>query len=346
MSQQYGRIDSGLVVHHHFRSLTIEAKLLCLFLRATPRGNAIGCFYYPVSQIVDDLGDQLTADQAKAALAELAERCYAKYCPVTRWVWIPKHLDHFPVRGRNSGTHALDVMETVPRDFSYSDELIEGFERNHDWSTDREAKTLDARWKGLLATFEGASKDPRRVFEGGSQAPSKGLPETLEGGSEQRGRGFERATEPPSKGIPRARAHAAAAGGELDSSPDRFQVETRQETTAGAAVDGPTAVDREPADDLFGEILEWGVQHVAEKGPLSRHTAQTYIASRCKTFGEPAVARLLLALKAKPVVEPRSWLDAHLKKGDPHAADRGHGPRSAVDIVREANEPGAPPRSH
>lgn len=110
-----------------------------------------------------------------------------------------------------------------------------------------------------------------------------------------------------------------------------------EETTAGAAVDGPAGVDREPVDDVFAEILDWGVKHVQEKGQMTLHTAQTYIASRCKLYGESAVARLLLALKAKPVVEPRSWLDAHLKKGDPHAADRGRGPRSAVDQVREAN---------
>jgi len=175
MTQQYGRIDSGLVVHHHFRSLSIEAKLLCLFLRATPRGNAIGCFYYPVSQIVDDLGDQLTIEGASKGLLELAERAYAQYCPVTRWVWIPKHLDHFPVLGRNSGKHALDVLETVPRDFAYSAALIDCFDRNHDWSNDREAANLDLRWEGLRATFEGVSKGLRRGFAGAqSRAGARG----------------------------------------------------------------------------------------------------------------------------------------------------------------------------
>lgn len=301
MSQQYGRVDAALVVHHHFRGLSVEAKLLCLFLRATPRGNAVGCFYYPVSQIADDLGN-LSMEGASKGLRELSERGYARYCETTRWVWIPKHLDHFPVRGRNSGKHALDVMETIPRDFTYSAELTDSFERNHDWTGDRESDALDRRWEDLRRTFEGAS-------------------------------------QPPTQG-----AHSrAAARGDLDSSPDKIP-DKIQETTAGAAVGDNTEdeqIERVPAADKLAEILEWGVQHVAEKGPTSRHVAQTYIAGLCKRHGDANVARELLALQLSPKVEPRSWLESSLKRSSGNAIDPAGQRLSVVESVRRANRPPA-----
>lgn len=294
MSQQYGRVDAALVVHHHFRDLSIDAKLLCLFLRATPRGNAVGCFYYPVSQIADDLGN-LSMEGASKGLRELSERGYARYCETTRWVWIPKHLDHFPVRGRNSGKHALDVMETIPRDFTYSAELTDSFERNHDWAGDRESDALDRRWKDLRRTFEGAS-------------------------------------QPPIQG-----AHSrAAARGDLDPIPDKIP-DKIQETTAGAAVGEKTDDSIERVPDTYAEILEWGVSHLMQKGPLARHTAQQFVAGMCKIHGEAAVARQLLALKLSPKVEPRSWLKSQLERENPHGTNRPGARRSAVDALLEAN---------
>ncbi len=159
MAQNFAQVDSCLVEHHHFRALSERAKGICQFLRITPRNNAVGCYYYPVSQIADDY--DIPLEGASEALAELAERDFARYCPVTRWVWIPKHLDRFPVKGRNSGKHALSVLDTVPRDFSFGPELVAVFEANHDWGGDAEAAELDRVWEGIRRGLGGA-------FEGGS----------------------------------------------------------------------------------------------------------------------------------------------------------------------------------
>lgn len=159
MSQQYGKVDSALVEHHHFRSLSRDAKLICLHLRVTSRNNAIGCFYYPASHLADDL--DIPFEDASKALRELSERAFALYCEKTRWVWIPKYLEHFPVKGKNSGKHALSVLQTIPREFEFSAQLIIVFEQNHDWQGDNEEAKLDAEWGDLRTSFE---------------APLKGLP--------------------------------------------------------------------------------------------------------------------------------------------------------------------------
>lgn len=154
MAQQYGKIDSALVVHHHFRQLSERAKLVCLFLRASPHNNAVGCFYYPASHLADDLDTPF--EGASEALRELGQRAFAMYCPVTRWVLIPKYLEHFPVKGRNSGKHALDVLDTVPRDFTFAAHLLTVFDSNHDWRGDNEQAALDLRWYEIARSFEGA----------------------------------------------------------------------------------------------------------------------------------------------------------------------------------------------
>lgn len=176
MTQQYGKIDSALVEHHHFRSLSATAKLLCMFLRVTPRANAIGCFYYPLSAIADDL--DIPFEGASEGLLELEKRRFAVYCKTTRWVFIPKLLTHFPVRGRNSAKHALAVLATVPREFSFSDELVSVFEANHDWQDEKMAPALDAEWEGIkrgfVGAFEGASKgDPLSISLSGSRSETE-----------------------------------------------------------------------------------------------------------------------------------------------------------------------------
>jgi hypothetical protein len=161
MPQKYGQCDAALVEHHHFRALSETAKLLCLFLRITPRNNAIGCFYYPVSQIADDLNTSL--EGTSKGLHELSGRAFAMYCETTRWVWIPKYLEHFPVRGKNSGKHALDVMETIPADFSYLSLLVDVFGANHDFGKDEQGRALEGAWAKIRRGFQGASKglEPR-----------------------------------------------------------------------------------------------------------------------------------------------------------------------------------------
>lgn len=161
MAQKYGQCDSALVEHHHFRALSETAKLLCLFLRITPRNNAIGCFYYPVSQISDDLNTPF--EGALKGLHELEERAFAMYCETTRWVWIPKYLEHFPVKGKNSGKHALDVLETIPAEFSYLLPLVSVFEANHDFGDNDDGRALEGAWANIRRGFEGGSKgvEPR-----------------------------------------------------------------------------------------------------------------------------------------------------------------------------------------
>ena len=161
MSQKYGQCDAALVEHHHFRALSETAKLLCLFLRITPRNNAIGCFYYPVPQIADDLNTPV--EGASKGLHELAGRSFAMYCETTRWVWIPKYLEHFPVRGKNSGKHALDVMGKIPAEFSYLSSLVSVFEVNHDFGNNDDGRALEGAWQKIRRGFEGGSKgvEPR-----------------------------------------------------------------------------------------------------------------------------------------------------------------------------------------
>lgn len=163
MAQQYGKIDSALVDHHHFRALSKDAKIICLHARITHRNNAIGCYYYPASHISDDT--DIDFEDTKKALQELEARAFLLYCHVTRWVWIPKYLEHFPVKGKNSGKHAFSVLETVPRDFAYSDSLVAVFEENHDWENDKNADEIDEVWKGIRRTFEAPSKGitPRAI---------------------------------------------------------------------------------------------------------------------------------------------------------------------------------------
>lgn len=158
MAQAYGTIDSAMVTHHHFRDLSETAKLICLFLRVCERGNAIGAFYYPLSQIADDLN--IPFEGASKGLLELSAHGFARYCQRTRWVYIPKHLEKFPVLGVNRVKGALKVLETVPREFSYLAELLGSFDENHTYGNEKNEALIEGcegAWKGLRSHFEAPS---------------------------------------------------------------------------------------------------------------------------------------------------------------------------------------------
>lgn len=155
MSQNYGTIDSAMVTHHHFRVLSVEAKALVMFLRVVDRGNAIGCFRYPLEHIAHDLNIPL--EGASKGLREASERDFIRYCERTEWVLIPKHLTKFPVRGVNRAKAAVKALEAVPADFSYLSELTASFLSNLDFGKDRVPTDLKETLEGLRRGLEAPS---------------------------------------------------------------------------------------------------------------------------------------------------------------------------------------------
>lgn len=85
------------------------------------------------------------------------------------------------------------------------------------------------------------------------------------------------------------------------------------------------------------EILDFGVEQLKSRDKLAHHTAQTFLSSRCKLHGTPAVVAALREMATLPVVSPRAVLDARLQEktsGTPF----GRRPTSAVERVKAAAE--------
>lgn len=159
MSQTYGTIDSAMVTHPHFRALPAGAKLLALYLRACDRCNLIGAFYYPMAQIADDLDTPF--EGVSKGFQSLSERDFARYCEATRWVFIPKHMHRFPVLGLPKVKHAIKLIHTIPREFTYMPELLASFDQHHDYGKEKkkaEIANCEAVLRGMLDPLDTPSK--------------------------------------------------------------------------------------------------------------------------------------------------------------------------------------------
>jgi uncharacterized protein YdaU (DUF1376 family) len=101
-----------------------------------------------------------------------------------------------------------------------------------------------------------------------------------------------------------------------------------------------TAPPLTPADAaVMGDqaLLTLGIEQLQFRDKLGFHTAQTYLSSRCKLHGTPAVIAALREMVAMPaVVSPRAVLEAKLQE-NPNGAPFARRPTSAVDRVRAAN---------
>lgn len=168
MSQAYGTVDSALVTHPHFRELSETAKLLCLFLRVCGRANVLGAFQYSLVSIADDLN--IPFEGASKGLLELSKHDFARYCEATRWVYIPRHLEKFPVLGVNRMKGAMRVLEEVPRTFAYMPDLLASLEEHHSYGNEKN--------KGLIEDTEGAWKGLRSRLEAPSNSTTTTTPPT------------------------------------------------------------------------------------------------------------------------------------------------------------------------
>ncbi len=123
--RDYGTIDCRLWDHPDFKSLSVEAKLLIAYLRTCKHCNLIWCYHLPVGYIASDLGYPI--DRVWDTLSEAAQNSFARYCKTTEYVFIPKYLDEFPIKGEKQQLGALKIIQSIPNKCVYLTDLITRF---------------------------------------------------------------------------------------------------------------------------------------------------------------------------------------------------------------------------
>jgi hypothetical protein len=92
------------------------------YLYTSPFSNRLGCFYYPLDNIVRDLDydrsaviDDLYALEKNAFVSGDASR---------EWIYLPHYLKYFPIRNPNQGKHIEKLFYHIPCECSFYSDLV------------------------------------------------------------------------------------------------------------------------------------------------------------------------------------------------------------------------------
>lgn len=112
MSREYGQIKVDFWEDRRVRTLSIDAKLLAVYLLTCRHSTMIGAYSLPRQYASHDLG--FTLQQFDDAIAELEKCGIALYDPRNEWVIIPEFLRWYPLRNPNQGKAAFRMFKLVP----------------------------------------------------------------------------------------------------------------------------------------------------------------------------------------------------------------------------------------
>jgi hypothetical protein len=122
--RDYGKVNSTVWSSSTFGKLSDDGRLLSLYLMTCAHGTIAGVFRLPDGYIVEDLGDRWPAARVAAAFDELAAHGFARRCPVSKWVWIVKHLEQNKPENPNQRKAAAKVALAVPDDCDWRVEFL------------------------------------------------------------------------------------------------------------------------------------------------------------------------------------------------------------------------------
>ncbi|MFD2112039.1 hypothetical protein [Thiorhodococcus fuscus] len=110
--RDYGRIHTKFWEQPEISELSLEGRLLAVYLLTSQHSNMLGCYRLSTGYVMDDL--RLPHDTAEAAFAELETMGFLHRCRATGWVLLPKYLKYNPVENPNQAKAALKLVDKVP----------------------------------------------------------------------------------------------------------------------------------------------------------------------------------------------------------------------------------------
>lgn len=119
--REYGQVQCAFWGHPDIAGLSIEAKLMAVYLLTGPHSNGLGCYRLPAGYILEDLG--MDSETVSKGFRELFDAGFAKRCERTKFVLMPKFLRWNPIANANVAKARAKEFEEVPSQFQYIQEL-------------------------------------------------------------------------------------------------------------------------------------------------------------------------------------------------------------------------------
>ena len=118
----YTKIDSRLWSDEEFTELSVNGKLLFIYVLTCNHRNMIGLYSIPVLYAQADLG--WTNEQVCKGFNELLDKGFIKYNFKTNIIFIKNFLKYNPLENPNQVKGAMKAMETIPTS-AINSELVE-----------------------------------------------------------------------------------------------------------------------------------------------------------------------------------------------------------------------------
>jgi len=110
--------------------MSIEAKLVYIYILTSPHSSGPGCYYLPPLYIANDTN--LSIKQVESGINELNKSKIIYYCYATNWIFCPEYLANNPIRNIKMGIGFKDKIEAIPSDFSGYQEFYKEIQKNED----------------------------------------------------------------------------------------------------------------------------------------------------------------------------------------------------------------------
>lgn len=121
--REYGKIESKYWQWARRKNLSVNAKLLSVYLLSSPHSNSIGCFELVIGYVMADFG--WSEDETNQVFQELEKLGFAKRCLETDFVFIPDFINHNKPENINVGKNMAKTIAAIPREFTYWTDFIE-----------------------------------------------------------------------------------------------------------------------------------------------------------------------------------------------------------------------------
>jgi hypothetical protein len=115
--RDYGRVHATFWSSPTTGSLSDDGKLLALYLMTCSHNTIAGMFRLPDGYIAEDI--KWSPERVAKGFDELLANGFANRCPLTKWVWICKHLEWNPPDNPNQRKAADKIVAGVPKNCAW-----------------------------------------------------------------------------------------------------------------------------------------------------------------------------------------------------------------------------------
>jgi hypothetical protein len=122
MMRRFRTISTRFWMSPHLQALSVETRLIALYLIAGPHTNDLGCFRLPKSYVAEDLNIPLS--KVTMGFVILADTGMLRFDPQNDWVFLPNFFKFNPIQNTNQGRHIETLFKQVPLSSVFMPELL------------------------------------------------------------------------------------------------------------------------------------------------------------------------------------------------------------------------------